>query len=145
MSFQKVPHNCEPGFFFGGGVVNVKYPSIYPFVFIPISPNIYQLLTRFHTKRKSKCISTGSGVKVPGCTCCFGASLSFPSPFFYFIASLWARTAKNTDCSTGSLACPFARSLAFSGLLALLAPSTVLTCSLARSLRSLPRSWESEL
>ena len=38
---------------------------------------------------------------------------------------LWSITAKNTDCSTG----PLARSFA---------------CSLARSLHSLPRSWESE-
>ena len=46
--------------------------------------------------------------------------------------ALWSKTAKNTDCSTGPIAPPFAR---------LLAP---LTCSLARSLRSLPRLWDSE-
>ena len=38
-----------------------------------------------------------------------------------------------------------AHSFACSGLLALLAPSAALTCSLARSLCALPRSWESEL
>ena len=38
-----------------------------------------------------------------------------------------------------------ARLFACSGLLVLLAPSAALTRSLARSLRSLPRSWESEL
>jgi len=38
-----------------------------------------------------------------------------------------------------------AHSFACSGLLASLAPSAALTRSLARSLRSLPRSWESEL
>ena len=45
-----------------------------------------------------------------------------------FIDTLWSITAKNTDCSTGPLACPFARSLA------------PLTCSLAPncSLRSRP-------
>ena len=37
-----------------------------------------------------------------------------------------------------------AHSFACSGLLASLAPSAVLTRSLARSLRSLPRSWESK-
>ena len=37
-----------------------------------------------------------------------------------------------------------AHSFACSGLLASLAPSAALTRSLARSLRSLPRSWESE-
>ena len=54
---------------------------------------------------------------------------------------------KNTDWSPGPLARPFTRtahSFARSGLLALLAPSAALTRSLARSLRSLPRSWESE-
>ena len=45
---------------------------------------------------------------------------------------LWARTTKNTDCSTWPLARPFARSLA------------PLKCSLARSLCSLPRSWDSD-
>ena len=38
-----------------------------------------------------------------------------------------------------------AHSFACSGLFASLTPSAALTCSLARSLRSLPRSWESEL
>ena len=53
------------------------------------------------------------------------------------------------DVSTGPLNRPFARSLA--PLTLSLAPdcslrsrSAALTCSLARSLRSLPRSWESE-
>ena len=46
--------------------------------------------------------------------------------------ALWSGTNKNRDVSTGSLARPFAGSLA---------PHTR---SLARSLRSLPRSWESE-
>ena len=61
--------------------------------------------------------------------------------------ALWSITAKNTDCSTGSLARPFAgttHSFACSGLLALFAPSTALTHLLARSLCSLPRSWDSE-
>ena len=60
--------------------------------------------------------------------------------------ALWSGTAKNQDVSTGPLARPFARtahSFACSGLLASLAPSAALTRSLARSLRSLPRSWES--
>ena len=47
-------------------------------------------------------------------------------------STLWARSTKNPDVSTGPLARPFARSLA------------PLTRSLARSLRSLPRSWDSE-
>ena len=56
--------------------------------------------------------------------------------------------AKNTDCSTGPLARPFARSLA--PLPRSLAPDCLLRSrpplrSLARSLRSLPRSWDSEL
>ena len=41
--------------------------------------------------------------------------------------------------------CSSVRSFACSGLLASLPPSTALTRSLARSLRSLPHSWESEL
>ena len=60
----------------------------------------------------------------------------------------WARIIKNPDESTGPLARPFARtahSFACSGLLASLAPSAALTRLLARSLRSLPRSWDSEL
>ena len=62
----------------------------------------------------------------------------------------WSGTNKNRDVSTGPLARPFAYSLApltrwlapnclLRGL-----PSAALTCSLACSLRSLPRSWESE-
>ena len=47
-------------------------------------------------------------------------------------STLWSITAKNTDWSTGPLARPFARSL------------TLLTRSLARSLCSLPRSWDSK-
>ena len=50
--------------------------------------------------------------------------------------------------ATRSSVCSFARtahSFACSGLLASLAPSAALTRSLARSLHSLPRSWESEL
>ena len=49
--------------------------------------------------------------------------------------------------ATHSSVCLFARtahSFASSGLLALLAPSAALTRSLVPSLRSLPRSWESE-
>ena len=46
--------------------------------------------------------------------------------------ALWSGTNKNRDVSTGPLARPFARSLA------------PLTRSLACSLRSLPRSWDSE-
>ena len=45
---------------------------------------------------------------------------------------LWSGTNKNRDISTGPLARPFPRSLA------------PLTRLLARSLHSLPRSWESE-
>ena len=48
-----------------------------------------------------------------------------------------------TCSSVRSFACT-AHSFACSGLLASLAPSAALTRSLARSLRSLPRSWESE-
>ena len=61
-------------------------------------------------------------------------------------AALWSGTNKNQDISTGPLARLFAHSLVpltrFAGsiLLALLAPSAALTHSLARSLRSLPRS-----
>ena len=61
--------------------------------------------------------------------------------------SLWARSTKNTDWSTGPLARPFARtahSFACSALLASLACSAALTRSLARSLCSPPRSWDSE-
>ena len=50
---------------------------------------------------------------------------------FQWIA-LWSGTNKNRDVSAGPLARRFARWLA------------PLTCSLAHSLRSLPRSWESE-
>ena len=61
-------------------------------------------------------------------------------------APLWSKTAKNTDCSTGPLARPFTRSLApLTRSLASLAPSAALTHSLARSLCSLPRSWDSKL
>ena len=48
-----------------------------------------------------------------------------PDDVFCFTLALWSIIEKNTDCSTGPLARPFARSL-------------------ARSLCSLPRSWESE-
>ena len=50
--------------------------------------------------------------------------------------------------ATRSSVCSFnrtAHSFACSGLLASLTLSAALTCSLAHSLRSLPRSWESEL
>ena len=59
----------------------------------------------------------------------------------------WARIIKNTDWSTGPLARPFARtahSFACSALIASLAPSAALTRSLARSLCSLPSSWDNE-
>ena len=49
--------------------------------------------------------------------------------------------------ATHSSVCSFTRtthSFPCSGLLALLAPSAALSCLLARSLRSLPRSWDSE-
>ena len=67
------------------------------------------------------------------------------------LGALWSITAKNTDCITGPLARPFARSVA--PLTRSLAPdcslrfARALRCahSLARSLRSLPRSWESVL
>ena len=64
-----------------------------------------------------------------------------------FAFALWARTIKNTNCITGPLALPFAHSLA--PLTRSLAPHYLLRSrppmrSLARSLRSLPRSWESE-
>ena len=67
----------------------------------------------------------------------------------------WGTTAKNSDVSTGPLACPFARLL--TPLTCSLAPDcslrsrpgpcalAALTRSLARSLHSLPHSWESEL
>ena len=61
--------------------------------------------------------------------------------------ALWARSTKNTDCSTRPLARPFTRiahSFACSALRALLARSAALTRSLACSLCSLPRSWECE-
>ena len=61
--------------------------------------------------------------------------------------ALWSGTNKNRDVSTGPLARPFARtahSITCSGLLVMLAPSAALTRSIARLLRSLPRSWESE-
>ena len=64
-----------------------------------------------------------------------------------FWVALWARIAKNTDWSTGPLARPFARTahlFACSALLASLARSAVLTRSLARSLRSLPSSRDSD-
>ena len=59
--------------------------------------------------------------------------------------ALWSGSNKNRDVCTGPLARPFARTahlFACFGLLASLAPSAALTRSLARSLRSLPRSWE---
>ena len=49
--------------------------------------------------------------------------------FAHLYSALWSGTNKNQDVSTGSLARPFARSI---------------VRSLARSLRSLPHSWESE-
>ena len=81
--------------------------------------------------------------------------------------TLWARITKNPDCSTGPLAYPFARllapltrslapdcslrsrpplrslvrSLACYGLLASLAPSAALTCSLVRSLAHFAHSF----
>ena len=62
------------------------------------------------------------------------------------INAQWFRSAKNRDVSIGPLACPFARtahSFARSAQLAFLARSAALICSLPRSLRSLPSSWES--
>ena len=66
------------------------------------------------------------------------------------ITALWARSTKKTDWSTGPLARPFARSLApltcslaLHYLLRWRAPLRSL--SLARSLRSLPSSWDSDL
>ena len=57
--------------------------------------------------------------------------------------ALWSGTNKNRDVSTGSLTRPFARSLA--PLTHSLAPDCSLRSRpLLRSLRSLPRSWESE-
>ena len=67
----------------------------------------------------------------------FFSSLSFSFPFDHVsLSPLWSKTAKNTDCSTGSLAHPFARSLA--PLTRSLAPD----CSLRSRppLRSLVRS-----
>ena len=75
--------------------------------------------------------------------------------FFRFVSlripvlpeTLWARTIKNPDCSTGPLVRLFActaHSFAYCTLLALLVRSAALTPLLARSLRSLPRLWESE-
>ena len=66
------------------------------------------------------------------------------------LITLWSITAKNTDCSTGPLARPFARSLA--PLTGLLAPDCSLRSrpplrSLVRSLAHFARtahSWESE-
>ena len=55
----------------------------------------------------------------------------------------WRRKYWATRSSVRSFA-RTAHSFACSGLLALLAPSAALTRSLPRSLRSLPRSWESE-
>ena len=76
----------------------------------------------------------------------------FPSSGGQQEAAQWSRTAMNRDVSTGPLARLFARSLApltrslapDCSVLASLAPSAALTHSLAHSLRSLPRSWESE-
>ena len=67
-----------------------------------------------------------------------------------FSNPLRAKITKNIDWSTGPLAGPFSRtahSFACFALLASLASlrSTAITRSLARSLRSLPRTWESEL
>ena len=55
----------------------------------------------------------------------------------------WRRKYWATRSSVYSFA-RTAHSFACSGLLVLLAPSAALTCSLACSLRSLPRLWESE-
>ena len=70
------------------------------------------------------------------------------SPIYSPILSpilLWSKTAKNTDRSTGPLACPFARSLSplTRSLLQTARFARALRC--AHSLLSLPRSWESEL
>ena len=64
------------------------------------------------------------------------------------VSALWSGTNKNRDVSTGPLARPFARSLA--PLTRSLAPDCLLRSrpplrSLVRSLRSIPRSRESEL
>ena len=64
---------------------------------------------------------------------------SFSSLFFLFSLALWSRITRNTDWSTGPLACPFARSLA--PLTHLLAPHCLL-CShapLHSLICSLPR------
>ena len=66
-----------------------------------------------------------------------------------FSNPLRAKITKNIDWSTGPLAGPFSRtahSFACFALLASLASlrSTAITRSLARSLRSLPRTWDSE-
>ena len=67
------------------------------------------------------------------------------------LTPLWARTTKNTDRSTGPLARPFACSLALLTCSLALpysrcsrAPLRSLARSLARSLRSLPSSWDSD-
>ena len=72
-------------------------------------------------------------------------------PRFVGAGALWSGINKNRDVSTEPLARPFARSLA--PLTRSLAPDCSLCCahsfahsltSLTPSLRSLPRSWESE-
>ena len=77
------------------------------------------------------------------------SSSSFSPSFGHFrgLCALWFKTAMNRDVGTGPLARPFAHTahlFACFRLLALLAPSAALTRLVARSLRSLPRSWESE-
>ena len=89
-------------------------------------------------------------------------SSTIPWSMYNFVVTLWSKTTKNTDWSTGSLARPFAHSL--TPLTRLLAPESSLhshppLCSLVRSLahlahsltlltrslRSLPRSWDIDL
>ena len=67
----------------------------------------------------------------------------------HLTGALWARISKNTDRSTGPLACPFTCSLAplthFARALRYAHLFARSLTSLTRSLRSLPRLWESEL
>ena len=82
----------------------------------------------------------------------FACNVAVNHPGHPHFHPLWFRLVKNQDVSTGPLARPFARSLA--PLTRSLAPDCSLCsrpplrsliCSLARSLRSLPSSWESAL
>ena len=114
----------------GGGesFTHSKNFQIY-YIMLPASWNIFKNLINMQLGQASWQLFPSHKYPIPFWHVLLHATsfISHPPP-----SSLWLIIVKNTDCSTEPLARPFARSL------------VPLTCSLARSLRSLPRSWESK-